>query len=72
MRNMKKGTKRVSVNMAYRVARMACVPFDDLTSGTYPVPGTCPHCGRGRDAQVIPTETGSCLCGFRNLREFCG
>jgi len=23
------------------------VPFDDVTSGRWPVPGICPHCGRG-------------------------
>jgi DNA-binding XRE family transcriptional regulator len=46
MRNVKKGVNRVSVNMAYRVARLAGVPFDDVTSGRWPVPGTCPHCGR--------------------------
>jgi DNA-binding XRE family transcriptional regulator len=47
MRNVKKGTKRVSVNMAYRVARLTGAPFDDITSGRWPAPGTCPHCGRG-------------------------
>ena len=47
MRNLKKGINRVSVNMAYKVSRLACVPFDDVTSGRYPAPGTCPHCGRG-------------------------
>ena len=31
--------------MAYKVAKLACVPFDDVTSGRYPVKGACPHCG---------------------------
>ena len=44
--DVKKGRKRVSVNMAYAVARLAGVPFDEVTSGRWPVPGTCPHCGR--------------------------
>lgn len=47
MRNVKKSVNRASTNMAYRVARLACVPFDDFTSGRYPVPRTCPPCGRG-------------------------
>ena len=47
MRNVKKGINRVSVNMAYRAARLACVPFDDVVKGRWPVPGMCPHCGRG-------------------------
>lgn len=47
LKNVRKGVNRVSINMAYKVAKLACVPFDDVTSGRYPVPGTCPHCGRG-------------------------
>ncbi len=46
LRGVKKRRKRVSINMAYRVARLAGAPFDDVTSGRWPVPGTCPHCGR--------------------------
>ena len=49
MRNVKKGINRVSVNMAYKVARLAGVPFDDVVMGRWPVEGTCPHCGRGPD-----------------------
>ena len=37
----------VSANMAFKVARLPAVSFDDVTSGRYPVKGTCPHCGRG-------------------------
>ena len=47
MRNVKKGTNPVSVNMAFKVSRLAEVPFDDVTAGRYPVEGMCPHCGRG-------------------------
>jgi hypothetical protein len=47
MRNVKKGTNLVSVNMAFRVSRLAAVPFDDVVAGRYPVRGTCSHCGRG-------------------------
>lgn len=46
MRNVQKGNNPVSVNMAFRVARMAAVPFDDVVAGRYPVKGMCPHCGR--------------------------
>jgi hypothetical protein len=41
------GRISISPTMAFRLARMAQVPFDDVTSGKYPVAGTCPHCGRG-------------------------
>jgi len=47
MKNVMKGINPVSVSMAFRVARMAAVPFDDVVTGRYPVKGTCPHCGRG-------------------------
>jgi len=47
LKNVRKGVNRVSINMVYKVARLAGVPFDDVTSGRYPVKGTCPHCGRG-------------------------
>lgn len=41
------GKYAVSANMAFKVARLAAVPFDDVTSGRYRVKGMCPHCGRG-------------------------
>ena len=40
----------VSAGLAVRLARFAGVPVDDLLSGRYPPPGTCPHCGRGPEA----------------------
>jgi hypothetical protein len=45
MINVKKGTKGVSASMAFRVARLTAVPFDDLLAGKYPPVGACPHCG---------------------------
>lgn len=42
---VKKRRDRVSINMAYCMARLACVPFDDIVTGKYPPPGMCPHCG---------------------------
>ena len=41
------GKYAVSANMAFKVARLAAVTFDDVTTGRYPVKGMCPHCGRG-------------------------
>jgi len=41
-----KGINGPSIALAYRIARMAGVAFDDVTAGRYPVRGPCPHCGR--------------------------
>jgi hypothetical protein len=38
--------KAVSPKMAIRVAKLAGVPVDDVLTGKFPPPGTCPHCGR--------------------------
>jgi hypothetical protein len=45
LRNVKKQRKRVSINMAFAVSRLAEVTFDDVTMGCWPGPGSCPHCG---------------------------
>jgi hypothetical protein len=37
---------RPSAGLALRVARLAGVPLEDVLSGTWPKPGSCPHCGR--------------------------
>jgi hypothetical protein len=47
LRKVKKRDRAVSINMAYCISRLAGVPFDDVVTGRYPAPGTCPHCGRG-------------------------
>ena len=47
MINVKKGVNHVSASMAFRVARLTAVGFDDLVAGKYPPEGACPHCGRG-------------------------
>jgi hypothetical protein len=39
------GRETISAELVLRVARLAEVSFDDVTSGRYPAPGTCPHCG---------------------------
>lgn len=41
------GGKGVGAGLAVRLARFAGVPVDDVLSGRFPAPGTCPHCGRG-------------------------
>jgi plasmid maintenance system antidote protein VapI len=47
LRHAMDGKESVSPTMAFRLARLAAVGVDDLLAGRYPVPGTCPHCGRG-------------------------
>ena len=47
IRHSMDGRFPVSVEMAFRISRLAQVPFDDVTTGRWPVAGTCPHCGRG-------------------------
>jgi hypothetical protein len=52
---LKKGTIRyaasrlggVSAGVALRTARAASVSVEDILAGSFPRPGTCPHCGRG-------------------------
>lgn len=34
----------VRASLAVRVARLAAVGVDDVTSGTFPPPGLCPYC----------------------------
>lgn len=53
--NVRKGVNGVSVNMAYRVAKMAGATFDDVVTGRWPTPGTCPHCGRS-GAFSVPSQ----------------
>lgn len=35
----------VTAGVALRAARAAGVPVEDILSGAWPKPGTCPHCG---------------------------
>lgn len=43
------GRYAVSASVAVRVARFAGVAIEDVLDGTYPAPGTCPHCGHCPD-----------------------
>lgn len=38
-----------SPTLAYRVAKLAGVPVDDVLTGKYPPPGVCPHCGHRKE-----------------------
>jgi hypothetical protein len=38
-----------SPTMAFRLARLAGVGVDDILTGKYPPPGTCPYCGHRRE-----------------------
>jgi hypothetical protein len=37
--------KPATPTVAFRVARFAKVSVDDVLTGRFPAPGTCPHCG---------------------------
>ena len=47
--------KAVSASLAVRVARLASVAVDDVLSGKYPAPGTCPYCGHRPNDSVDET-----------------
>jgi hypothetical protein len=44
------GRRTVSPLIAFRIARLAKVPVDDVLTGQFPAPGTCPHCGHKAEA----------------------
>ncbi len=44
IRHVLDGTSGVSASMAFRVARLAELPIDDLLAGRC-LPGACPRCG---------------------------
>jgi hypothetical protein len=41
-----RGHGRVTAGLAVRAAMLAGVPVDDVLSGAFPKPGSCPMCGR--------------------------
>jgi hypothetical protein len=45
LENSANGHATISAALVFRVARFAKVGIDDVLSGRYPAPGTCPHCG---------------------------
>ena len=48
------GSRAVSASIAFRVARLARVPVDDVLAGRYPGVGTCPYCGHKEE---LPAQT---------------
>lgn len=42
--------RTVSPVVAFRVARLAKVAVDDVLTGNFPAPGTCPYCGHKPEA----------------------
>ncbi len=43
--NIAGGHKPVTAKVVIRIAKFAGVGVDDVLSGRFPAPGTCPHCG---------------------------
>jgi hypothetical protein len=43
--NVANGHRVASPKLAFRIAKLASVPVDDVLTGRFPPPGTCPHCG---------------------------
>lgn len=50
---MLKKRKGLGPGVALEVARTAGVTFDDVISGRFPEPGSCPMCGRSGRASDI-------------------
>jgi plasmid maintenance system antidote protein VapI len=47
--NIANGHRAVSAKVVLRIAKFAGVGLDDVLSGRFPAPGTCPRCGRIRN-----------------------
>ncbi len=47
--NVVVGRRNVRPTLAFRVARLAKVTVDDVLTGRFPAPGTCPHCGHAKE-----------------------
>jgi hypothetical protein len=50
-----RGSKGVSASLTVRIAKFAVVGVDDVLTGRFPSPGTCPMCGQvvARDGQSL-------------------
>lgn len=48
--------KSVTPDLAFRVARFAGVGVDDVLTGRFPEPGTCPYCGHAASTPVVQHE----------------
>ena len=50
---------RVSPELAFRLAKFAQVPVDEILTGRFPDPRTCPHCGmRQEEKEADGTNVG--------------
>ncbi len=47
MTQVMSGRRIVTPLVAFRVAKLAKVGVNDVLAGRFPIPGACPHCGRG-------------------------
>jgi hypothetical protein len=43
--NVAGGHAAVTPTVVFRIAKFARVGIDDVLTGRFPAPGTCPHCG---------------------------
>ncbi len=43
--NIASGHNSATPTVTFRLARFAKVSVDDVLTGRFPAPGTCPHCG---------------------------
>ncbi len=53
--------RAVTASLAFRVARLAGVPIDDVLEGRY-LPGACPRCGYVADFADEATAVGDAPC----------
>jgi hypothetical protein len=51
--NIACGHKLPTVTLALRIARVAKVGVDDVLTGKFPSPGTCPACGHQPNGQAL-------------------
>lgn len=50
MSNIMSGLRNVSPTLAFRVSRFAKTSIDDVLTGRFPAPGTCPYCGHLKES----------------------
>jgi hypothetical protein len=50
--NIAGGHKPVTATVLVRIAKFARVGVDDVLTGKFPAPGTCPHCGNVKEDEV--------------------
>ncbi len=43
----------VTPTLAFRIARLVCVPLEDVLTGAFPSPGSCAYCGRDPKGERI-------------------